>query len=144
MQRQEIWFSAISDMKNSIYNKDEAFQLFRKRVDTYQKNKMMRKRLRWKIVYKYVAFISIIGFISYFSYWRGKSNLKNVLTETGIEVETPIGSQTRLRLPDGTIVILMLDHVLFIHKILEYTIVMLSYKVKVILRLLVILKCLFM
>ena len=26
--------------------------------------------------------------------------------ETGIEVETPIGSQTRLRLPDGTIVIL--------------------------------------
>lgn len=106
MQRQEIWFSAISDMKNSIYNKDEAFQLFRKRVDTYQKNKMMRKRLRWKIVYKYVAFISIIGFISYFSYWRGKSNLKNVLTETGIEVETPIGSQTRLRLPDGTIVIL--------------------------------------
>ena len=45
MQRQEIWFSAISDMKNSIYNKDEAFQLFRKRVDTYQKNKMMRKRL---------------------------------------------------------------------------------------------------
>ncbi len=53
-----------------------------------------------------MAFISIIGFISYFSYWRGKSNLKNVLTETGIEVETPIGSQTRLRLPDGTIVIL--------------------------------------
>ena len=23
MQRQEIWFSAISDMKNSIYNKDQ-------------------------------------------------------------------------------------------------------------------------
>ena len=37
---------------------------------------------------------------------------------------------------------LMLDHVLFIHKILEYTIVMLSCKVKVILRLFVILKCL--
>lgn len=95
-----------------------------------------------EIVYKYVAFISIIGFISYFSYWRGKSNLKNVLTETGIEVETPIGSQTRLRLPDGTIVILNAGSRIIYPQNLEYTIVMLSYKVKVILRLLVILKCL--
>lgn len=106
MQLQEVWFSAMKEMENTIFDKGEGFQSFKKRMKVYQKNEMLKKRLGWKIIYKYAAAIFLIGLISYFSYWKGESNLKNALTEVGIEVEAPIGSQTKLRLPDGTVVIL--------------------------------------
>ena len=46
----------------------------------------------------------VVGLISFFSYRQGESNLQNALTQ--VEVEAPLGAQTRLRLPDGTLVVL--------------------------------------
>ena len=46
----------------------------------------------------------VVGLISFFSYRQGENNLQNALTQ--VEVEAPLGAQTRLRLPDGTLVVL--------------------------------------
>lgn len=104
MQQQEIWFSAVSAKEELIYNKEKAFGVFKVKME--QSKGQKKKKYVWRVFYKYVAAILVLGLISYFSYWRGESNLKNVLTEVDIEVEAPLGSQTKLRLPDGTSVVL--------------------------------------
>lgn len=103
MQLQEIWFSATQENKEQ-YNKEEAFELFRKRVKEYQLKWTVRKGSFGKVFFKYAAAILVLGLVSYFSYWNGENKLKNALTR--IEVEAPVGSQTKLRLPDGTQVVL--------------------------------------
>ena len=66
--------------------------------------KLSKKVIDWKVIYKYVAAVLVVGIISFFSYRQGENNLQSALTQ--IEVEAPLGAQTRLRLPDGTLVIL--------------------------------------
>ena len=66
--------------------------------------KQSKKVIGWKTIYKYAAAVLVVGLISFFSYRQGESNLQNALTQ--VEVEAPLGAQTRLRLPDGTLVVL--------------------------------------
>lgn len=103
MQRQEIWFSAIGDEEEKRYDQAKAFETFKKRTTAYEQAAKPR-RLHWETLCKYAAAIAAIGVASYFSYRSGEANLQQNLTR--IEVEAPLGSQTRLRLPDSTLVFL--------------------------------------
>ena len=86
------------------YDADRAFETFRKRVEASTAQKQSKKVIGWKTIYKYAAAVLVVGLISFFSYRQGESNLQNALTQ--VEVEAPLGAQTRLRLPDGTLVVL--------------------------------------
>lgn len=104
MQQQEIWFSAVQEKECARYDAERAFVTFQKRVAANSVQQRSPKIINWKTVYKYAAVILLIGCISFFSYQQGESNLQNALTQ--VEVEAPLGAQTRLRLPDGTLVVL--------------------------------------
>lgn len=104
MQQQEIWFSAVQEEERTRYDADRAFETFRKRVAASTAQKQSKKGIDWKKIYKYAAAVLVVGLISFFSYRQGESNLQNALTQ--VEVEAPLGAQTRLRLPDGTLVVL--------------------------------------
>lgn len=101
MQCQDIWFSA-TQKEDRRYNSEKAFKIFQKRVARQKYTE--HRTLKWKIAYRYAAVALILGLVSYFSYWSGENNLQRILTN--IEVEAPLGSQTRLRLPDGTKIVL--------------------------------------
>lgn len=100
MQQQEIWFSAVQEEERTRYDADRAFETLA--ASTAQKQS--KKGIDWKTIYKYAAAVLVVGLISFFSYRQGESNLQNALTQ--VEVEAPLGAQTRLRLPDGTLVVL--------------------------------------
>ena len=103
MRCQEIWFSSIEE-ENKKYDYEKAFNLFHKRVEAAEHRKEHRHIALWKSWSKYAAILLAVGLISYFSYQRGGNDLKHSLSE--VYIEAPVGSQTRLRLPDGTSVVL--------------------------------------
>ena len=103
MQQQEIWFSAVQE-ERMRYDADQAFEAFRQRVAEHRTPKQPKRVIGWKSVFKYAAAVLVVGLVSFFSYQKGESNLKEALTQ--VEVEAPLGAQTRLRLPDGTLVVL--------------------------------------
>ena len=103
MQYQEIWFSSLQKEESVKYNAEKAFDIFKKRI-RQSKTGEITKRVAWRSYYKYVAAILVLGLVSYFSYQKGESRLRNTLAE--VRVEAPVGSQTRLHLPDGTSVVL--------------------------------------
>lgn len=98
MQQQEIWFSAVADEKNR-YNKEKAFDDFRARVREAKAN---GKKVRSIPLWRYAAVAALLIAFSALSFWRGGERVKDSFAQ--IEVEAPIGSRTRLVLPDGTIV----------------------------------------
>ncbi len=100
-QQQEIWFSCTNENELKEYDVEKAFRLFKNRI-----NAVSRKshRLSLKVFVRYAAAIATLCLISYFSYNQGEKNLKGALKQ--IAVEVPLGSQTRLYLPDNTMVIL--------------------------------------
>lgn len=104
MQQQEIWFSAVQEEERTHYDADRAFEVFRQRVAEHRTSKQPKRTIGWKSVFKYAAAVLVVGLVSFFSYQKGESNLKEALTQ--VEVEAPLGAQTRLRLPDGTLVVL--------------------------------------
>lgn len=94
----------MQEEERTRYDADRAFETFRKRVAASTAQKQSKKVIDWKTIYKYAAAVLVVGLISFFSYRQGESNLQNALTQ--VEVEAPLGAQTRLRLPDGTLVVL--------------------------------------
>lgn len=101
MQQQEIWFSAVSSKEEAIYNKDKAFRQFKKRIaNQNMTSKTVRKQLRMSVFWRYAAVVAILCMVSYFSYRRGEVSIKEAFSD--IVVEAPLGSRTKLNLPDGT------------------------------------------
>ena len=103
MQQQELWFSAIDQKETYIYNKDKAFELFKAKVERQEDtHKVVQKKFKLSIFWRYAAIVIALCAISYFSYWRGGEKVKEHFAE--IVVESPLGSRTKLFLPDGTLV----------------------------------------
>ena len=103
MQRQEIWFSAISVKEDVKYDKSKAFEQFKNRIANQRLNdKRERENFCLSKFWRYAAVIVILFSVSYFSYWRGGISIKEVFSD--IIVEAPLGSRTKLTLPDGTLV----------------------------------------
>lgn len=103
MQQQELWFSATDRKEAHLYDKEKAFELFKAKVDRQrEKPQAMQKRFTLPALWRYAAIVTALCALSYFSYWRGGEKVKEHFTD--IVVESPLGSRTKLYLPDGTLV----------------------------------------
>ena len=103
IQQREVWFSAVSREAASKYNKDKAFDTFKNRIgNRKQVEKAPRQEFRLSAVWRYAAIIAVILAVGCFSYWQGGVNVKDTFAD--ISVEAPLGSRTKLYLPDGTLV----------------------------------------
>lgn len=103
IQQREVWFSAVSREVASKYNKDKAFDTFKNRIGSRkQVEKAPRQEFRLSALWRYAAIIAVILAVGCFSYWQGGVNVKETFAD--ISVEAPLGSRTKLYLPDGTLV----------------------------------------
>lgn len=103
IQQREIWFSAVNREAASIYNKDKAFENFRNRVESRKKTQnTSRQGFSLSAMWRYAAVIAIMIAVGCISYWQGEVNVKDTFAD--ISVEAPLGSKTKLYLPDGTLV----------------------------------------
>ena len=99
-QQMEIWFSIMDSASFSKYDKDKAFNLFKKRVSVQDEKSKIKIRHSRFMFLNYAAAIIVLCIVSYFSYIGGESNIKSEFAD--IVVEAPSGSRTQLKLPDGT------------------------------------------
>ncbi len=103
IHQREVWFSAVSREAALKYNKDKAFDTFKNRIGSRkQVEKAPRQEFRLSALWRYAAIIAVILAVGCFSYWQGGVNVKDTFAD--ISVEAPLGSRTKLYLPDGTLV----------------------------------------
>lgn len=103
IRRREIWFSAVSREAASVYDKDKAFENFRNRVESQKEiQSTSRRGFSLSALWRYAAVVAIIIAVGCISYWQGEVNVKDTFAD--ISVEAPLGSKTKLYLPDGTLV----------------------------------------
>lgn len=103
IRQREIWFSAVSREAESVYDKDKAFENFRNRVESQKEiQSTSRRGFSLSALWRYAAVVAIIIAVGCISYWQGEVNVKDTFAD--ISVEAPLGSKTKLYLPDGTLV----------------------------------------
>ena len=103
IRQREIWFSAVSREAASVYDKDKAFENFRNRVESQKEIQSTSRRVfSLSALWRYAAVVAIIIAVGCISYWQGEVNVKDTFAD--ISVEAPLGSKTKLYLPDGTLV----------------------------------------
>ena len=103
IRQREIWFSAVSREAASVYDKDKAFENFRNRVESQKEiQSTSRRGFSLSALWRYAAVVAIIIAVGCISYWQGEVNVKDTFADTS--VEAPLGSKTKLYLPDGTLV----------------------------------------
>lgn len=103
IRQREIWFSAVSREAASVYDKDKAFENFRNRVESQKEiQSTSRRGFSLSALWRYAAVVAIIIAVGCISYWQGEVNVKDIFAD--ISVEAPLGSKTKLYLPDGTLV----------------------------------------
>jgi len=103
IRQREIWFSAVSREAASVYDKDKAFENFRNRVESQKEiQSTSRRGFSLSALWRYAAVVAIIIAVECISYWQGEVNVKDTFAD--ISVEAPLGSKTKLYLPDGTLV----------------------------------------
>lgn len=103
IRQRKIWFSAVSREAASVYDKDKAFENFRNRVESQKEiQSTSRRGFSLSALWRYAAVVAIIIAVGCISYWQGEVNVKDTFAD--ISVEAPLGSKTKLYLPDGTLV----------------------------------------
>ena len=103
IRQREIWFSAVSREAASVYDKDKAFENFRNRVESQKEiQSTSRRGFSLSALWRYAAVVAIIIAVGCISYCQGEVNVKDTFAD--ISVEAPLGSKTKLYLPDGTLV----------------------------------------
>lgn len=103
IQQREVWFSAVSREAALKYNKDKAFHTFKNRIESQKEvEKTSRRGFRLSALWRYAAIVTVILAVGCFSYWQGGVDVKDTFAD--ISVEAPLGSRTKLYLPDGTLV----------------------------------------
>ncbi len=98
VEQQEIWFSAMHCEQVNKYNTNRAFAIFKKRINKEKRSNSRKVIYRWR----YVAAVVVLLIIGGLSYWQGSMSIKNRFEN--IVIEAPLGSRTKLFLPDGTLV----------------------------------------
>lgn len=97
----EIWFSSCIADETCVFDKDKAFELFQKRINKAKRSNEQMRRLSWKTWVR-VAAVILIMLLPFAGYWQGKESVKQTFAD--IVVEAPLGARTKLYLPDGTLV----------------------------------------
>lgn len=97
-QLHTIWMSIPNMEQLAKYDKVLAYKKFMERVHAHQ-----RQRLRRRVMYmmRYAAILLVtVGVFSYLFYIKGQDMVESRFAD--ISVEAPLGSTTRMTLPDGT------------------------------------------
>lgn len=96
----ELWFSSGMADNSISYDKEEAYARFLQKIHTKENQKTVHKKYILSPLFYKVAIIALIIILPLAGYWSGKETIKNEFTD--IVIEAPLGSRTRLYLPDGT------------------------------------------
>ena len=94
----EVWFSSGVAAKDKVFDKEEAFASFQKRIGNKEQKVY---RFSWKTFYR-VAAVILIVLLPLAGYWKGQETLRQTFSD--MVVEAPLGARTKLYLPDGTLV----------------------------------------
>lgn len=94
---QEIWFSVQDERLQSKYDKEKAFELFRKRVAATSHVNPHRLLKRWM---KYAAGLVILGILVSAAFFYGRNKMTAQFAE--VVIESPRGGLSKINLPDGT------------------------------------------
>ncbi|MGP1477362.1 MAG: FecR family protein, partial [Phocaeicola sp.] len=94
----ELWFSSIAANDMYTYDAEKAFRRFQERISSDRKERSLG-RTQWKFGYVAAVMLLLIS-VSIMSYWYGKRQLEKSFED--IVVEAPLGSKTKLQLPDGS------------------------------------------
>ena len=97
---EELWVSSAVADDTQQYDVDQAFERFRKRTGLDQAGKQSYKWYRtWSVA---AVAIVLLGLITVTAYWQGSRQIQSNFSD--IVVEAPLGSKTKLTLPDGSTV----------------------------------------
>jgi transmembrane sensor len=108
IQMQEVWFSSISSNHRSRFDSEKAFQRFLARTTLQDTNDQQptTENLNSRNVFlsfrQMTAAVALLFVVAGSAYWFGKNNSSSNLAD--VSVEAPLGSRTKLHLPDGTLV----------------------------------------
>lgn len=91
----EIWFSTETIVDAQAYNVDKAYSEFCKR--THPKKRIFQTKTLYVKRFAAAASVALVAFLSF---WMGREDVKQSFAD--IVVESPIGSRTKIALPDGT------------------------------------------
>ena len=108
LQAQEVWFSAISATHAIRFNSEKAFQRFLS--STISLNEKVNKEIpavKSKFFFelnfiRVAAAVVILVVFTGVGYWVGNGH--NFKQLANVKVEAPLGSKTKMYLPDGTLV----------------------------------------
>ncbi|MFV0580521.1 MAG: FecR family protein [Parabacteroides gordonii] len=95
-EQAELWFSSLAADDTHSYNVDRAFVRFKERSG------ISRNGFRIPFWVYVAAAVAALFIVSLTSYWQGGKQLERSFTD--MVVEAPLGSKTKLILPDGTMV----------------------------------------
>ena len=103
-QMQEIWFSSIGASTNIRFDKEKAYERFSSRIGKINKEveEESTKPEFWIYFKRISAVAAILVLFAGSGYWYGKNRINPQMTD--VLVEAPIGSKTKIYLPDGTMV----------------------------------------
>ena len=97
---EELWVSSAVADDTQQYDVDQAFERFRKRTGFDQSGRQSYKWYRtWSVA---AVAIVLLGLITVTAYWQGSRQIQSNFSD--IVVEAPLGSKTKLTLPDGSTV----------------------------------------
>lgn len=97
---EELWVSSAVADDTQKYDVDQAFERFRKRTGLDQSGRQSYKWYRtWSVA---AVAIVLLGLITVTAYWQGSRQIQSNFSD--IVVEAPLGSKTKLTLPDGSTV----------------------------------------
>ena len=97
---EELWVSSAVADDMQQYDVDQAFERFRKRTGLDQSGRQSYKWYRtWSVA---AVAIVLLGLITVTAYWQGSRQIQSNFSD--IVVEAPLGSKTKLTLPDGSTV----------------------------------------
>lgn len=97
---EELWVSSAVADDTQQYDVDQAFVRFRKRTGLDQSGKQSYKWYRtWSVA---AVAVVLLGLITVTAYWQGSRQIQSNFSD--IVVEAPLGSKTKLTLPDGSTV----------------------------------------
>lgn len=98
-QMREIWFSSIAAKDGSRYDKETAFEHFLKETSSRKQKETGKRRRIWAIS-RYAAAIFLMALLLAGAYRMGNEVVKNRFEQ--ILIEAPLGSKTKMVLPDGS------------------------------------------
>ena len=103
LEQQEIWFSSISENEEIVFDKTKAFNRFKNYVNSKQYSEHSSRHISFtRIIYRCAAAAVLVLIASITSRFMTKFEITESFAD--VVIESPLQSQTKITLPDGTIV----------------------------------------